>query len=232
MKTIIISDLHNRVDWIEPFLSSIKYDNVVFLGDYFDDFNDTHKDVEHTAEWLKQSLQIPNRIHLIGTHDIWYMFPKNSFIKASGNSLGKSKVINKILLKKDWELLLPFIYIQTYYMTHAGIHPSFIDKNKPHYPIYLEIKKAIYDIKNGNSNSLLGVGEARGGYQEFGGITWLDWNKEFTPIPNINQIVGHTTFDIPQEKYIENSKNYCLDTKNKHIGVLENCKFSWININI
>ena len=37
MATIIISDLHNRVDWVEPALSSplLKpYDNVIFLGDY------------------------------------------------------------------------------------------------------------------------------------------------------------------------------------------------------
>ena len=49
MKTIIVSDIHNRVDWIEPTLSLLKYDNVIFIGDYFDDFGDTHKDAENTA---------------------------------------------------------------------------------------------------------------------------------------------------------------------------------------
>jgi len=227
MKTIIISDLHNRVDWVELTLSLLKYDNVVFLGDYFDDFNDTHKDAENVAKWLKQSLQIPNRIHLIGTHDIWYMF-KHSFLKASGNSDGKRKVINKILTKEDWEKLKPFCIIQNFYLTHAGIHPSFIKNNKVFNTVYIETKEAFNDIKGGNFNLWFGAGESRGGYQPFGGITWLDWNEEFEPIQNMNQIVGHTTFNYPQENHTENSKNYCLDTKNKHIGILENGKFSWI----
>ncbi|MBU4076480.1 MAG: hypothetical protein KKD46_06750 [Euryarchaeota archaeon] len=41
MRTVIISDLHNRVDWIESTLSILDFDKVVFLGDYFDDFDDT-----------------------------------------------------------------------------------------------------------------------------------------------------------------------------------------------
>lgn len=228
MRTIIISDLHNRVDWVEPILSTLEYDNVVFLGDYFDNFNDTHKDAIHSAEWLKQSLCKPNRIHLIGTHDIWYMFPKNKFIKASGNSGGKAKAINKILLREDWELLLPFIYTQTYYITHAGLHPSHIVDNNVFGTLFTGTKNALDDIRNGNSNPLLEAGRARRGYQEFGGITWLDWNEEFEPIPFINQIVGHTIFEYPQENHTKNSKNYCLDTQNKHIGILENNEFSWI----
>jgi len=232
MKTIIISDLHNRVDWVEPTLSLLKYNNVVFLGDYFDDFNDTNKDAENAAKWLKQSLQTPNRIHLMGTHDMWYMFSKNKLLKCSGNSDGKRKTINKILTKEDLEKLKPFCIIQNFYLTHAGIHHSFIKNNKVFNTVYIETKEAFNDIKGGNFNPWFGAGKARGGYQPFGGITWLDWNEEFEPIPNINQIVGHTTFDNPQEKHTENSKNYCLDTKNKHIGILENGKFSWIETNI
>ncbi len=227
MKTIIIPDIHNRVDWIESFLSSLEYDNVVFLGDYFDEFKDTRKDAINAAEWLKQSLYKPNRIHLIGTHDIWYMFPKNPFVKASGNSSGKAKAINKILSKEDWELLKLFHYTQLHWITHAGIHPSFADETNIRNKIRIETNKALDDVKNGNSNPWLGAGEARGGYQKFGGIIWLDWNEEFEPIPYINQIVGHTTHIHPVENCTKNSKNYCIDTRNKHIGILENGEFLW-----
>ena len=227
MKTIIVSDIHNRVDWIEPTLSLLKYDNVIFIGDYFDDFGDTHKDAENTANWLKQSLQIPNRIHLMGTHDMWYMF-KYSFLKVSGNSDGKRKTINKILSKEDWEKLEPFYIVQNFYLTHAGIHPKLIKNNRIFNTVFIETKKAFNDIKNGNYSLWFGAGKSRRGYQQFGGITWLDWNEEFVPIPNINQIVGHTTFYYPQVKHTENSKNYCLDTQNRHIGILEDGKFSWI----
>jgi hypothetical protein len=92
----------------------------------------------------------------------------------------------------------------------------------------IAIEEAFNDVKNNKSNSWLGAGEARGGFQPVGGITWLDWNEEFYPIPNVNQIVGHTTFYTPQEYHTENSLNYNIDTKNRHIGILENGKFSWI----
>jgi len=43
---------------------------------------------------------------------------------------------------------------------------------------------------------------------------WLD--AGFEPVPELNQIVGHTQMKYPGEKSTQNSKNYCLDTKNKH----------------
>ena len=39
---------------------------------------------------------------------------------------------------------------------------------------------------------LLACGAGRGGRELVGGITWLDWWCEFTPVPGLNQIVGHT----------------------------------------
>jgi predicted secreted acid phosphatase len=64
---MIISDLHNRIDWVEPALSSLQYNKVIFLGDYFDDFDDTVEDTKKVAKWLKQSVPKPDRIHLCGT---------------------------------------------------------------------------------------------------------------------------------------------------------------------
>ncbi len=105
LRTIIIPDLHNRVDWVEPALSSMRYDKVIFLRDYFDDFDDTVEDVKKVAKWLKQSLSKPGRIHLCGTHEMWYRFPDNPFLQASGNTEQKSDLINHILTAKDWNLL-------------------------------------------------------------------------------------------------------------------------------
>lgn len=105
MRTVIISDLHNRVDWIESTLSILDFDKVVFLGDYFDDFDDT-----------------------------------------------------------------------------------------------------------------------------VAGIIWLDWHDEFDPVPHLDQIVGHTQLNIPEEKTTLDSRNYCMDTGNKHIGILEDGVFTWKKI--
>lgn len=222
MKTIIISDLHNRVEWIEPYLSTIKYDKVIFLGDYFDDFGDTAKDIKASACWLKQSIKHSNRIHLLGTHDMWYRYPLNRFLQASGNTPKKSEIINKILSKEDWDLLKFYHFEQNFLLTHAGLHPSFVkDGNDVISSLKLLIEKAIIEIEDGEIEPILDAGFARGGLNPFGGITWLDWHDEFEIIPNLNQIMGHTEVKAPIEKSTIDSNNYCIDTKNRHIGFIE-----------
>jgi predicted MPP superfamily phosphohydrolase len=220
MKTLVISDLHNRVDWIEPYLSSVEYDKIIFLGDYFDDFGDTPKDIKNSAKWLKQSLQNPDRIHLFGTHDMWYRFPHNRHLIASGNTRDKSDVINKILDEEDWNLLEFYYFEQDYLLTHAGLHPSFVDNN-PKSSLSKLIEEALIEIEEGKMSPILDAGLARGGLNLFGGITWLDWHEEFEIIQNLNQILGHTQVKAPVEKSTINSKNYCVDTQNRHVGFIE-----------
>jgi len=226
MKTLIIPDIHNRVDWIEPFLISQKYDKVVFLGDYFDDFGDSPKDAKIVAKWLQQSLQFKNRIHLFGTHDMWYRFPFNPCLLASGNTGAKSEAIKKILDEDDWNLLQFYHFEQNHLLTHAGLHPSFVKNNNPLDSLEILIDQAKIEIQEGTIDPILDAGFARGGTNPFGGITWLDWYEEFESIPNLNQIVGHTEVKAPVEKSLFNSKNYCLDTKSRYIGILENGLFS------
>jgi len=254
MKTIIIPDLHNRVNFVEPALTSPilqPYDNVVFLGDYFDDFYDTPRDAYNSATWLKQSLHKPNRIHLWGTHDLWYRFPSNPFISASGNTDEKAYTINSVLTIDDWNLIRPYYYEQNFLITHAGVHPSLISqyvlKNKQIFDKYIvnnilqlstqevinriikpATEDALKDVSNNIMNPWFEAGFARWGTQKIGGITWLDWDKEFQPIPDLNQIVGHSEIRIPEQKSTYNSKNYCLDTKNHHIGILENGEFTYM----
>ena len=242
---------------MEPILSSPilqPYEQVIFLGDYFDDFYDTIADISNAAEWLKYSLSKPNRIHLFGTHDMWYRFPNNEFIVASGNTEIKSDVINSILTQKDWNMLRLYHYEQDFLLSHAGVHKyligQYIFKNSQIFNKYAmtsyddmtnlnaqeivdEIIKpatdeALIDASNNISNPWLEPGFFRRGRQPVGGIIWLDWIYEFEPIQNLNQIVGHTELMRPAKKIKKNSRNYCLDTKNVHIGILEDGKFSYI----
>jgi predicted phosphodiesterase len=254
MKTIIISDLHNRFEWVEDALLSPllqPYDNVIFLGDYFDDYNDTPEMVANAATWLKYSIRKPNRIHLTGTHDLWYRFPHNRFITVSGNTEAKAYAIRSILTQEDWNKLYLYYYEQNYLMTHAGVHPylisEYVSRNRNIFDKYIvnnnlqldsqniinrivgpATEDALDTISEGFADPWLNAGFARGGSQPVGGIIWLDWRYEFKPIPGLNQIVGHTELNIPDKKYIKSSINYDLDTRNQHIGILENGEFRHI----
>lgn len=262
MRTIIISDLHNRIYWIENVLSSSllqPYDRVIFLGDYFDDYGDTPDDAYMSAKWLKQSLKKPNRIHLYGTHDLWYRFPSNPYIETSGNAVEKYYEIQRVLNLNDWNLLKLYHYEQNYLMSHAGVHSylisEYIFRHRDIFNRYIvnnslrlssqdivdkivkpATDEAFYRISQGFDSGWLAAGFSREGLQKVGGITWLDWNFEFEPIPGLNQIVGHSDRDMygnwreyPGEKITEYSKNYCVDTRNRHIGILENSVFTWID---
>lgn len=260
MTTIIIPDIHNRVDWIEDTLSLLQpYDKVIFLGDYFDDFNDTIDDVINSAKWLKESLKKPNRIHLLGTHDIWYRFYYNPYLIVSGNTTEKEIAINHILDENDWNQLTLYHFEQNFLITHAGLHTylinGYVARNKDVLGQYIDnntlnlgiidiidkiidpaTKEALIDASEGHKNLWLMAGYSRGGLQPVGGLIWLDWNVEFDPIPYINQIVGHSDRDIdgnwrefPSEIITINSKNYCIDTRNRHIGILDNEKFMWLD---
>lgn len=254
MKTIIISDIHNRFHWIEDALSSPflqPYDRVIFLGDYFDNFKDTPDDALNTAKWLKKSLHKSNRTHLYGTHDLWYRFPFNPYIKASGNTEAKYRAIQNVLSPEDWDLLRLYNYEQNYLMTHAGIHPylirEYITRNRNIFGRYIinntiqldtqdiahnivrpATEEALKRISQGSADIWLNAGFARAGLQPVGGIIWLDWDQEFEAIPYLNQILGHTEHREPKENITENSKNYDLDTRSHHLGILENGIFMWI----
>ena len=72
-KEIIIPDLHQRHGWVDAYLSKRKHDRAIFLGDYFDDFDDTVDEAVATAKWLKSHLDDPDKVLLYGNHDIHYM---------------------------------------------------------------------------------------------------------------------------------------------------------------
>lgn len=236
-KTLIIPDIHHKIGWIEPFLKKIEHDTVVFLGDYFDDFNDDEDITSYTANWLKNSLEIPNRIHLWGNHDVPYY---NTVINCPGFTYEKYNVINKIIPKSYFEKKLKFSYYeQNFLFSHAGFSlesitydPEISVDNKDELlkHIQLNCDSATLNLKNNFSHILFSVGKARGGLDKKGGCLWLDWDKEFKPLC-INQIVGHTPDKNVRVKCEYNkSINICLDTYNStFVGILENGKFSYIN---
>ncbi len=66
-KTIIISDIHNDYFTAEKIIKKENPDKIIFLGDYFDDFDDTVKDSENTLQsYTVNDLYYHN--YVISTH--------------------------------------------------------------------------------------------------------------------------------------------------------------------
>jgi len=204
-RTLIIADIHLKWELAEEIIAAVEHDDVTFLGDYFDDFNDNADMIGSTCEWLGESVKKPNRRHLWGNHDVHYAFPYRTF-KCSGYEQWKEFVIQDILPRGTWEKLEWYCFLgDAWLISHAGLHkqnlpedirnlytdrPAFFDAIGKY--LDEEIKKGFRSAANNQGSWIFNAGFARGGSQRVGGITWCDFNREFYPILGLNQIVGHT----------------------------------------
>jgi len=190
----------------------VPHSELVLLGDYFDNYNDTVQEAVDTAIWLTEKiLGKPNTTAMIGNHDAQYIFPQNYRFRCSGYSDQKSDAINKVLTSEYKEKLKVYHITQGYVCSHAGLtnqkwkeYSSKFDQ-KPE-QTYLQFFDEVmsyfvqHDLKRSRYNEdaeLFAAGWDRGGSHRNGGMTWVDW-RNLAPINGINQIVGHSTHAIPQ----------------------------------
>jgi hypothetical protein len=206
MNIIAIGDIHNH--WVEAEQIASLYDKthiVVFTGDYFDNFGDTAQDAIQTAQWLKESLDKPNRIHLMGNHDINYSYlnyTKDSLgslqniYNCSGYDLKKDDAINRVMTNEDWDKIKFAHYGNEWWFTHAGIHPHWFEhpvKGMSNDAILDKLAKATDDYLNRTWNETIGaVGRCRGGMHKVGGILWCDDFQEGHVSRGLKQVFGHT----------------------------------------
>ncbi len=231
MKDLIVPDIHGRVFWksILPFLSSNKYEKIIFLGDYVDPYisegyhwNDAIKaliDVIYLKRQYKDKIVL-----LLGNHDLGYIDER---INTCRRDIRNCDIIRTILLEysKDFDLLYDkscsVENITRVLYSHAGITHDFYSvlKNR------LDINESyiVYTInkmwhESGENRDLIKlllsyVGELRGGEDVSGSFVWADIHEhdfeDFT-IPNTFQIFGHS-----QTPYVPiiGTSCACLDTR-------------------
>ena len=211
-RALILSDIHHRRARAQSIIDKVPHDELVLLGDYFDNYNDTVQDAVDTAEWLTEKiLGKPNTFAMIGNHDAAYVFPQNLHLYCKGHSHEKSDAINKVLTSEYKDKLKVYHITQGYVCSHAGLtnqkwkeysakfdqkpeqtYLQFFDEVMSYF-VQLDIRRARY-----NENAeLFAAGWDRGGTSRYGGMNWVDW-RNLAPINGINQIVGHSTYAIPQ----------------------------------
>jgi predicted phosphodiesterase len=234
MKTIVIGDIHNYVDNIEGLLASIPHDQVIFLGDYFDNFGDSPFVAQKTAAWLLQSLQHENRIHLMGNHDMPYRYVGNIYMDCPGFTNKKSKVINATmsLVENSWSKLkfAHFDHENSVIFSHAGLTEKLFPCHPINGPNLKEMEEAIINAgkemdKNSQSMQPLFCENIDPTYC---GITWIRPNY-FKMIPGITQVVGHTPTSILQNG-LYNSGTPILRKQDGGAVWYMDCAHTWIGI--
>lgn len=242
-KGLIVPDVHERIVKLLRILALYEplVDWVLFLGDFFDSFNyggRASEDTKQICRWLIENHNNPKYRFLYGNHDVHYAFPWGD-LKCSGWTPDKHRLINGMLEKKHWSNFRLISWIlpddesdgnvvgpRKWLCSHAGLHPSLL------HPLHGYDTEALLDMEQivladlnfGQVGAWLQAGRGRGGSASIGGVDWLDWNREFTPIDGLNQIVGHTQGQIPRVKETSDSFNICIDSNMNHILLVENGK--------
>lgn len=223
MTTLIIPDVHEKAGRLQSILalSSFEDCNIIFLGDFFDEWAGYTTATEATVDWLLHNVNNPKYTFIWGNHDLHYAF-SNPGLRCSGWNPRTQTLVDRFLTYENcWNNFVLYAEVDKYLCSHAGFHPRLIDSltinsaYKDWLPVpKFKIKKTVH------LHPLFRAGMARGGREPVGGPTWLDWDREFTAIDDVHQIVGHTEHKEPQTLFTWGSDNYCLDTNLNHVALV------------
>lgn len=226
MTTLVIPDVHTKWQLAEHIRTTVPYDRCVFLGDVFDDFNDTIEITRDTAEWYKRMLTAPTTLMLLGNHDAQYLWPHIRGLRCSGFSDAKALIIKEVF-DNNFQVAYDNLHLYTiadkWLLSHAGWDRAWLKQGLRSLENHLDhmVNQVWAGLEAGIMPYLLNAGPERGGYATVGGPTWVDWSTlEITP--GVNQITGHTfRREVRTKRYNTTSMNYCIDTGLRNYALIE-----------
>jgi len=245
-KTIIIPDIHQNLGFADAILEKEKdFDNVVFLGDFFDTFdninNATHFSIKNVCKWINDKLDDERFNFLLGNHDLAYLASytpkiipsKNTFYCCSGWTRSKATDFNKYIDPKFFKKLKLCCKVGEYYCVHAGFQyaqfkPYLSEEDNIQY-LYDEWEKDKLSFHHKPFHWIWNVSSYRGGSDHYSSPIWVDW-EEFVPVDNIRQIVGHTTKRTSELREKEKT-NFCLDNLQKSYMVVKSKSLMFESLN-
>lgn len=218
---VVIGDIHQKMDRLDKILTRpdvLAATKVIFLGDYFDSFDDEHQ-FQATVKFLDENLNDARYTFLLGNHDLHYL-SDNPRHRCSGYEAHKYSYIKKHIRNKLQAKIKIFEFLtiagESVLFSHAGLHPTFLpncDDMLPGQALQRVLDK-LSQLNYTICDPLLEGGADRLGTwarQLHGGILWMDWNS-LIPIPNLHQVVGHSPLSRVDWRNEETSKNINIDT--------------------
>jgi len=174
-RILVLGDIHHAWIRTEKILADLRsqYDQAILLGDYFDDFGDTPGRAAETAYWLAYSLRQPERIHLLGNHDLPYLFPENPNLFCPGFTAEKWFAIQANLRAAPPERFQLAHCADAWLLSHSGFAAEFAGGGTPE-SLAARANALLRRLNEDRYEPWLAPGVARGGSQPKGGITWLD----------------------------------------------------------
>ena len=215
MKLIAIGDIHGRTTW-RTIVNRNKDARIVFLGDYFDPYEDIDPMdmVENFNAIITLKKERPDDvILLLGNHDMHYI--DKDFPQGSRYNEMLAPTITGLFMKN--RNLFQYAYqAGNTIFTHAGISDSWFNDEFRGNNAPKEGEPTIADQLNNPTEeqrrAMYHVGLIRGGDRMNGGIFWADMTEtEHHPLRGYHQVAGHT--QVPclyeREQSADTSITYC-----------------------
>jgi predicted MPP superfamily phosphohydrolase len=228
MKIICVPDIHQSNHWrklLKIDLNTI--DKIVFLGDYFDNWeNEWPHQGENFENIIQFKKDVPDKIDvLFGNHDTSYLLDE----RCSGYQHYKAKAI-KEMIENSMELMQVISVYDNYIFSHAGVSCEWMrcagikDINK------------INKLFKERPDFFRWVGPDNYGDNINEGPLWIrPESLSRTSVKGCNQIVGHTEVSLlryNQSPY-SGMKVLCIDSRTHENIILldtETGKFEKVNL--
>lgn len=220
MKYLFVGDIHNHqyiFEDVERLDKKYNFSQIIFFGDYVDDWNTDNHDSLKTLEKvfnLKQYNPLKYTF-LLGNHELSYLG-----YRCSGHCTELEEIVStQLALNADMFDLATSVNCNNdiYVCSHAGFTNPFIreligDKEYHDYDLYYKMVD-MNKNKAKNLEPFSHCSSLRGGKHEFSSSMWCD-RREHSQFAKIeeplipHQIVGHT----PVKTIIEENGIYYIDT--------------------
>ncbi len=261
MKTLIIPDVHQDIDGVKKIFEVEKselFDEIIFLGDWFDSFNEPPRiaSFKDTCLFLRDLIwdneKTGKMIFLVGNHDLAYIYnnKKSGYSSVAPNltywcsGVTKSKIgtFRQVFydkgLKDDW-------FVNNFKIAHRSqgwifSHAGMVNRQIPYgYTVDQVIDEIIPDVWINfrniayRQNALISaVGIARGGQDNTGGLLWLDYYNEFLASPDIGkQVFGHSYVPEPTATALNTEyESWNLDTNLKDYAIIRDGRLTTYRI--
>lgn len=198
-KTLVCGDLHTKFNILELVKRNAdKFDRIIFLGDYVDDWNApaeaSYNLLSALVEWKKQE---PDKVILLwGNHDL------SEYLGREFQCSGYNKYTASLLRPVFSQNLDCFQVAYEQYgilFSHAGLTQGWLQDVNLGSRLFdfSELAKclnSIFEVVEGNRrlNCLASAGRARGGWNEPSPL-WADKSELENGYPRgLVQVVGHT----------------------------------------
>lgn len=192
MKWIVLGDMHGEYDALlaASRLAEAGTHKVLSLGDLLDSYHRPAPDQARCIDKLLRMVKAEQAVYVMGNHEASYLYPSMRCGGWNQPTWGATEQYFTDMKR----FMRPLVFDEAHKVLfiHGGVTKGFLEQTGI---TSLENLGVELEAMAGSlSSPFYQIGHIRGGPAPFGGPLWCDWNYEFTPIPGLTQVVGHTNY--------------------------------------